>query len=108
MKYLAKMNINGERQQGIQNSMRFVVILANCFALLPVEGISSPSTSDLKFTWKSLKVVYVIIVLTAAVGKLGVGLIYLFKDSSFDMIGRKAIQTAISTLKSLEAFLICS
>lgn len=81
------MNITRRKQQGIQNSMRFVVILANCFALLPVEGIKSKHTNDLKFTWKSLKIIYTMIVLMAAVLKLGVGLIYLFKNSSFDMIG---------------------
>lgn len=87
--YATKTSINSNTERSVQNSMRFVVILGNSFALLPVEGISSESASDLKFTWKSLKIIYVLIVLAAAVGKLGIGLIYLFKDSSFDVIGAK-------------------
>lgn len=62
-------------------------MLANCFALLPVEGINSKSASDLKFTWKSWKMLYVLLVLTAAIGKLCIGLVYLLKNSSFDIIG---------------------
>lgn len=69
------------------NSMKFALVFANCFALLPVEGAVHGDVNHLKFRWKSFKIVYTIITLLAAGFTLGTGIVYLFKMSSFEMIG---------------------
>ncbi|KAK0172241.1 hypothetical protein PV328_005586 [Microctonus aethiopoides] len=39
-------------------ALRPIITLAQCFAVLPVNGINSPDTSGLKFTWRSFKILY--------------------------------------------------
>lgn len=68
-------------------SLKFVIILANCFALLPVEGVMSNDVAELHFRWKSCKIFYAFITLLAAIFTLTTGIIYLFWTSSFEMIG---------------------
>lgn len=75
------------RCRNTHNSMKFVIILANCFALLPVEGAIMSNVGYLHFRWKSFKILYSIIILLAAIFTLGTGIVYLFEMSSFEMIG---------------------
>ncbi|XP_046734696.1 gustatory receptor for sugar taste 64f-like [Diprion similis] len=44
-----------------------ILLMAQCFAVLPVSGVRSPDSSYLKFTWKSPKILYFIISLTGAI-----------------------------------------
>lgn len=69
-------------------SMKFVIILANCFALLPVEGATSNNVENVRFRWKSFKILYATVTLLAAMFTLITGIIYLFELSSFEMIGK--------------------
>ncbi|XP_020278415.1 gustatory receptor for sugar taste 64e-like isoform X2 [Pseudomyrmex gracilis] len=39
-------------------SMRPIIVLAQCFSMFPVCGISKPDASYLRFTWRSPKLVY--------------------------------------------------
>lgn len=38
--------------------MTFVLILAQCFGQLPVQGITSPDAETLSFKWKSWRTLY--------------------------------------------------
>lgn len=38
--------------------IKFVIILGQCFSLLPINGVNSGNVSDLKFTWFSMKTFY--------------------------------------------------
>lgn len=69
-------------------SMKFVIVLANCFALLPVEKAISNHVEHLCFRWRSLKILYAVITLMAAGFTLITGIIYLFEMSTFEMIGK--------------------
>ncbi|XP_046825826.1 gustatory receptor 5a for trehalose-like isoform X2 [Vespa crabro] len=42
-------------------SIRPIILLANCFSILPVSGVNSPDASYLKFTWYSPKLLYTIV-----------------------------------------------
>nr|XP_018911724.1 PREDICTED: gustatory receptor 5a for trehalose-like [Bemisia tabaci] len=42
----------------LHRALKPVLILARCFALLPVEGISAPNASYLAFNWNSLPCIY--------------------------------------------------
>lgn len=75
--------------QNTYNSMKFITFLANCFALLPVDGGIFGDLEYLNFRWKSFKILYSAITLLAAIFTLSTGLMYLFKMSSFEMIGIK-------------------
>ncbi|XP_043464385.1 gustatory receptor for sugar taste 64f isoform X3 [Leptopilina heterotoma] len=39
-------------------AIRPIIVLAQCFALLPVDGTNTTDAREIKFTWKSLKVFY--------------------------------------------------
>lgn len=92
MKPISGIDLNKQKNiksHNIHNSMKFVIRLANCFALLPVEGATQNDLDYLQFRWKSLKIFYAIITLLAAGYTLGTGIVYLIKISSFEMIGTK-------------------
>ncbi|XP_043500327.1 gustatory receptor for sugar taste 64f-like [Polistes fuscatus] len=42
-------------------SIRPIILLANCFSMLPVSGVNTPDASYLKFTWRSPKLLYTIV-----------------------------------------------
>lgn len=46
------------RDQSFHKSMSFVLILAQCFGQLPVQGVTSPNVQDLYFKWKSWRTLY--------------------------------------------------
>ncbi|KAG7202791.1 hypothetical protein KM043_009958 [Ampulex compressa] len=39
-------------------SMRPIIMLAQCFSLLPVSGVNTPDATHLKFSWRSPKILY--------------------------------------------------
>ncbi|XP_011881612.1 PREDICTED: gustatory receptor for sugar taste 64f-like isoform X1 [Vollenhovia emeryi] len=43
-------------------AMRPIIMLAQCFSMLPVCGVSKPDASYLRFTWRNLKILYAAIV----------------------------------------------
>ncbi|XP_011340011.1 gustatory receptor for sugar taste 64f isoform X2 [Ooceraea biroi] len=43
-------------------SMKPIIMLAQCFSMLPVCGINKPDASYLRFTWRSLKILYTAVV----------------------------------------------
>ncbi|XP_033228444.1 gustatory receptor for sugar taste 64f-like isoform X5 [Belonocnema kinseyi] len=42
-------------------AIRPIIILAQCFALLPVDGTNTTDATEIKFTWKSLKIFYCLV-----------------------------------------------
>lgn len=76
-------NNNKRKDQNLQKSLKIVTILANCFGLLPVDGITSDCTKNLKFKWKSLKVVYTVFLLLFGSVRLVANVLYLFHKYSF-------------------------
>lgn len=43
-------------------SISFVLVIAQCFAMLPVIGIKSPPANGLRFKWQSIRAMYSLIV----------------------------------------------
>ncbi|XP_039303812.1 gustatory receptor for sugar taste 64f isoform X2 [Solenopsis invicta] len=43
-------------------AMRPIIMLAQCFSMLPVCGVNKPDASYLRFTWRSLKILYTAVV----------------------------------------------
>lgn len=37
------------------NVIKFIILIAQCFALLPVDGVTSANVEDLKFKWFTKK-----------------------------------------------------
>lgn len=70
-----------------EKSLQFIVIMANCFSLLPVSGVASKE-HDLYFNWRSLKVLYSLVMTAAAFYTLVAGIIFLTQKSSFSLIGK--------------------
>lgn len=88
MKLLKDVKIKLQKSRNLtttEKSLRFVVILANCFGLLPVSGVISEEES-LHFKWKSSKVLYSLIMTMAASYTLIVGVIYLTQWSTLNLI----------------------
>ncbi|XP_023290777.1 gustatory receptor 5a for trehalose [Orussus abietinus] len=48
--------VNGDNSLHV--SFRPIIIMAQCFSVLPVSGINSPDPSNLKFTWRSPRILY--------------------------------------------------
>ncbi|XP_011149359.2 gustatory receptor for sugar taste 64f isoform X2 [Harpegnathos saltator] len=46
----------------LHSSMRPIIMLAQCFSMLPVCGVNKPDASYLRFTWRSLKILYAAVV----------------------------------------------
>ncbi|XP_014475213.1 PREDICTED: gustatory receptor for sugar taste 64f-like isoform X2 [Dinoponera quadriceps] len=42
----------------LHSAMRPIIMLAQCFSMLPVCGVTKPDASYLRFTWRSLKILY--------------------------------------------------
>ncbi|KAK2575502.1 hypothetical protein KPH14_011223 [Odynerus spinipes] len=68
-------------------SMRPIIVLANCFSMLPVCGVNSPDASCLKFTWRSPKLLY------TAVSCLGATVMTVFNIIQFATTGINSIKT---------------
>ncbi|XP_011647786.1 gustatory receptor for sugar taste 64f-like isoform X1 [Pogonomyrmex barbatus] len=53
-------------------AMRPIIMLAQCFSMLPVCGVNKPDASYLRFTWRSPKILYTaIVILTVFVMSVG-------------------------------------
>ena len=48
-------------QQSFQKSIRFVIILAQCFGQMPVSGVNENNARGIHFTWKSWRVLYTLL-----------------------------------------------
>lgn len=71
------------QNRSLQDSIKIIAIFANCIGLLPVNGVTSDFASDLKFSWKSLKVVYTFVLLLLGSVRLVASVLYLFQKYSF-------------------------
>lgn len=90
MKVVGDVRINLQKTRGTsttEKSLRFVLILGNCFGLFPVNGVTSEE-KGLSFDWKSAKVVYSLVITLAAACTLIVGVISLTERSSFTLVGK--------------------
>lgn len=70
-----------------EKSLQSIVIMANCFGLLPVNGVTSKE-QDLHFNWRSLKVFYSLITTAASFYTLIAAVIYLTQKSTFSLISK--------------------
>lgn len=70
-----------------EKSLRYMVIMANCFALLPVTGAASEEQVH-NSKWKLLKLFYSLIMTAASFCTLITGMIYLSHRSTFYLIGK--------------------
>ncbi|GLV41645.1 Gustatory receptor 64f [Carabus blaptoides fortunei] len=52
----------------LHRSLRFVLILAQCFALMPLQGIMSDSLNQIRFKWFSFRTLYCLINLCGSIG----------------------------------------
>lgn len=59
--FLGSFHIAKVEMENIQKSLQETLIVTQCFGLLPVHGICG-QVQDLKFRWKSWKVLYTLIV----------------------------------------------
>lgn len=74
--------------QSLHESIRPFTILANCFGLLPVDGVTSSAVEDLRFRWISLKTLYSFFFMLQAVLGIVFNLIAFFKkDASGSTLG---------------------
>lgn len=55
-----------KHEKSFHKSMAFVLILAQCFGQLPIQGITSPDVKALHFKWKSWRTLYSVLVCVGA------------------------------------------
>ncbi|XP_063972237.1 gustatory receptor for sugar taste 64f-like isoform X3 [Diachasmimorpha longicaudata] len=56
-----------QNSDSLHTAIKPIINLAQCFAVFPVNGVNTPDSSHLKFTWRSLKILYSMIVLVLSV-----------------------------------------
>lgn len=71
-----------------QEAVAPLLIVAECFAIMPVIGVKSASASKMYFTWMSVRTIYsvIVFVLMAMLSVLTV-CVTLEKDVEFDSVG---------------------
>lgn len=74
-----------------EKSLRFIIILGNCFGLFPVCGIAS-AEQNIHFKFTSSKFLYSGIMATLSFCTLIVGVTYLMQRSSFSLVGESNIK----------------
>lgn len=76
------------RSEHIHQAFSKVLILAQCFGQMPIQGITSPTYKSLKFTYVSLRTLYSILLIVGAAFVLSTESIWLLrKGLSFADIG---------------------
>lgn len=55
-----------KQEKSFHKSMTFVLILAQCFGQLPIQGITSPDVQALHFKWKSWRTLYCALICVGA------------------------------------------
>lgn len=66
-----------------------VLLLGQFFAIMPVNGVSDPSASQLKFKWINIRVAYSIIMTVSFLALAVVSLMWIFvSDLSLPVIGK--------------------
>lgn len=55
-----------KQEKSFHKSMAFVLILAQCFGQLPIQGITSPDVQALFFKWKSWRTIYCALICVGA------------------------------------------
>lgn len=55
-----------KHEKCFHKSMAFVLILAQCFGQLPIQGITSPDVQALHFKWKSGRTIYSVLICIGA------------------------------------------
>lgn len=63
----------------VLSSVKFILVMGQCFALLPVDGVMKSKLIYLKFKWKSWKCIYAICCLLCTNFMILMGTIYLFQ-----------------------------
>lgn len=51
----------------VHQVLKVVLIMAQCFGQMPVQGITSPTPKSLRFTWISFRFAYSILLIVGAV-----------------------------------------
>ncbi|XP_069678714.1 gustatory receptor for sugar taste 64f-like [Periplaneta americana] len=65
------LNDSEDDVNSMHRAMNSVLLVAQFFALCPVQGITSSRPADLRFRWRSFRVIYTIIVILAFMVSLG-------------------------------------
>lgn len=68
----------------LQKNLKYILILAQCFGILPVYGIYSDNPKSLRFAWFSCKVSYTIFLTICTLFPLGMGC-YNFLTNDFEL-----------------------
>lgn len=55
-----------DRSEHVHQALSSVLILAQCFGQMPLEGVTSPSSKSLKFTFATFKIVYTSLLIIGA------------------------------------------
>lgn len=92
MRVISDVTINLKKPREIcttEKSLSFVVIMANCFGLLPVPAtVSTKQTHQHHLKWKLFKLFYSLVMTAASFYTLIAGMIYLMHRSTFYLIGK--------------------
>lgn len=90
MKVISDVKINLQKAKEIcttEKSLSFVIIMANCFALLPVSATTSTKQVH-HFRWNLFKLSYSLVMTAASFYTLIAGMIYLTHRSTLYLIGK--------------------
>lgn len=61
-----KKSFKRRKEKSFHKSIAFVLLLAQCFGQLPVQGILCNDVQSLRFSWKSWRTVYSILICVGA------------------------------------------
>lgn len=72
----------------LQKTLKIMIVVANCFGLLPVDGATKDSVDDLRFNWRSLKTIYSLFLLLLGSFKLVANILYVIHKYSFPAMSK--------------------
>lgn len=65
-----------------------MLVMAQCFAIMPVVGVNGATASELRFSWKALRTIYSIITCMLAIIYTSLTVFMAFRDRvEFDLLG---------------------
>lgn len=73
------------KNRSIHRSLKWILLLAQCFGQIPVQGITDPDARHLRFMWKSWRVLYCLLNCIGA-GILTVFYVYYVVTKGYDLI----------------------
>lgn len=72
---------NIKPQEDTYKSLKLIIIVANIFGLLPVNGVTSNSVKNLNFRWICPKTMYTFILIIIAFSEIVCSIIGIFQNS---------------------------